>query len=737
MRNDLSTLTRPRRCKARSRLPLAALAVLAPLLANARPALADGHPVFSLVDNRALAHQSRRGGLYIEAGAAGMAKYIHFSRPIAVWKLKQKEDGRRVALAQAVVSLEVPLDDAQAKNATTANKLWLSLKAPASTVKVTVNGKSSPAVMLKSGWQVVGVPLPANLTVGENLLRLNFANFGTYAGQKAAAAIESIQVGGSEPPGTAEANSSSVTLPRGGGASWYAWVPEGGSLSARGDGGGCDVHVRAETSGARGAGAVDTSLKLDGSSVDMSTLAKRFVRLTLTADGGACTQATLTQAALSAGGPPPQLAAKNPPKNVVVWLTDDTRADKYRFYNPKSRVETPVFDELMKSSSTFRVAYTQGNESRVSHASLWTSLYPGVHQMISEKAKLNPAFVTMAEAIRPSKRYCAGVMANGFIDKFWGFGDGWDAMRNNIHDLPAHGLSADAILADGLHMLDGLKQVDGSTKPFFLYLGTIDSHVSWRAHEPWISKYDGGNTGAYNPRFQKACTDPDEEQIVLGKLKITDRDKLRIQALYDSDVSYNDAVLGKLIDELKKRGLWDTTMLVLASDHGEELWDHGKVGHGQSIREELVHVPFLIHYPPYFPTRVVEEGVDVMDVLPTVVDALGLPAVDSFQGESLIPVAEGVSGGYPRPAIASQYELAHTMRLGRWKLWVGGSGDTHLWDAVSDAHEDHDLIDKSPIEKRALTDALGTWMAYRNQWKKKRWGVPSNLSAGFSSENDK
>src|SRR5207302_1405158 len=103
---------------------------------------------------------------------------------------------------------------------------------------------------------------------------------------------------------------------------------------------------------------------------------------------------------------------------------------------------------------------------------------------------------------------------------------------------------------------------------------------------------------------------------VLGKLRISERDKTRIIALYDADVSYNDHVLGVLLDDLKKRGHADDTMLIVTSDHGEELWDHGRIGHGQSLREELIHVPLLVHYPPYFPPgKIVDEGVDVLDVL--------------------------------------------------------------------------------------------------------------------------
>jgi arylsulfatase A-like enzyme len=685
------------------------------LLLSCSTALADRHGVFSLVDNRPLGHLQRRGGLYIPAGSAGMAKYTRFGRPPAAWKLRATDDGKKVALVATAATLEVPLTAAQAG----ANVVHLSMRSPKpSSVKIAAHGKASAAVALKAGWQIVSVPMPAGaLSVGENSLGFTFAQSG--------AAIEMIQVGGTAPTET-EGKSAGLLLPKGGGIAYYAYVPKAGGLTLNGDAGGCKVTVRVD-------GGPEQEAKLDGSSVDLAKHGGKFARVELLADGPSCTAAKITDGQLTTDGAAPARFAANPPKNVIIWLTDDTRSDKYKLYNSKSRVETPVFDELAKSSTLFKVAYTQGNESRVSHASLWTSAYPSVHNMLSDKAKLAPSFVTLAESVRPSGRYTAGVMGNGYIDAFWGFGDGWDSFKNNLHS--GGGLKADDLLATARKTLDTPPLKWGAAKNFFLYIGTIDAHVSWRAHEPWLAKYD---PEPYNGPFVKACLDPQLDNIVAGKLPITERDKTRIIALYDADVSYNDHVLGLLMSDLQKHGRADDTMLIITSDHGEEFWDHGRIGHGQSLREELVHVPFLIHYPPYFPPgKVVDEGVDVLDVLPTVDDALGVAPPEGAQGESLVPLAAGIGAGYPRPSIASQYELAWAMRLDRYKIWVGGRGDVQLYDAASDAHEDHELSKDHPTERRALTDALGTFLAFRNQWKKKKWGVASNLLPGFAAEMEK
>jgi arylsulfatase A-like enzyme len=148
-------------------------------------------------------------------------------------------------------------------------------------------------------------------------------------------------------------------------------------------------------------------------------------------------------------------------------------------------------------------------------------------------------------------------------------------------------------------------------------------------------------------------------------------------------------------------------------------------------------VPLVLHYPPLFPGGIVEEGVDTIDVLPTIVDALGQPPIAEAQGESLIPLAQGVGRGYPRPSIASQYEFAHAMRLAGWKVRVAGSGVPTLFHVAEDIHEKKDLAADRPLERRFLTDALSTFLVYQKDWKKTRWGVASNHARALADELEK
>ncbi len=694
----------------------------------------DRHAVFDLIANRTLAHLEQRGGLVLPAGSAGFVRYAHFGRPTPTWRARVAVDGVQTALAQASARLQVPLSVAQAAS----GSLWLRVKVLApSSVKLAAGGKASPALPLKPGWQTIEVKLPAGaLHAGENALSFTFAHVGSWpvpgspAPLRAAAAVHWLQIGGKEPPADyvpprlSEGNK--LLIPGDSALHYYVYIPRGGALRVQGQGG-CSLKLQLEG----GKGAADKAPRdqpLDGSAQSLAAHANEVRRLSLSAQG--CAQLSLSSAELLTLGPTPSLRKAEKPRNIIIWLSDDTRADKYRLWNKSSRVETPVLDAFSERATRFAITYAQGNESRVSHASLFTGLYPAQHRFISDKAVLPPQLVILPEALKPAGLYNIAHIANGYITKRWGFGDGWDFLKNHIHE--GGGLKGEDLVAAAKTFLT---KNPASKKPFFLYLGTIDAHVSWRAHEPWISKYD---PESYSGPFVKGCMDPQLDRIVAGQLQITPRDRQRVIALYDSDISYNDQQFGALLDLLKKTGHENDTMIVFTSDHGEEFWDHGRIGHGQSLRQELVHIPLWIYYPPLFPGgRVVEEGAELVDILPTLTDALGLPAPKDVQGESLIAVAQGVGAGYPRPAVASQYELSHTMRLGRYKLLVSGGGQVKLFDGADDPGETKELNASEPIALRFISDAMSLWLAYQGQWKKSRWGVASNHRPELAADLDK
>jgi arylsulfatase A-like enzyme len=673
------------------------------------------HPVFKLSDNRLLAHLIRKGGLVVPAGEPGFAKYSHFGKPTLGWQVGLKEGEIKVAVATRPVFVHVPLTAAQAEG----NKLYLRASSPGpQKVRLKVNGAVASA-QLQPGWQTVAIDVPAGaLRTGESYIEIT---------PGARLAVQWLGAGKDQPdddPGALHDGQGGLLLPPGGGLAWYVLVThEGMAVSAQVEAKGtCQVRVRALPSDgagverAGGAGAIR---------LDLTPLKRRVVRLEVLAEGAGCQGVVLKDGALTLPGPAPVVKYDVRPKNILFWLTDSTRADKMTPYNPKTHVEMPNMTAVAKKGVPFW-GYSQGNESRASHGSLWTSNYVVNHKMYLEGMHLTQRLTHMARALKPSGLYTGCITANGYISKHWGFGEGWSFFRNNLHD--GGGIMANDIARWGMEFI-----TKNAAKPFFLYLGTIDGHVSWRAREPWVSKYDAPN-GPYNGPYVKWLSGPTLEQIIAGKVKITERDKARVRAIYESALSFNDQHFGTVIAKLKETGHEDDTMVIINADHGDEFWEKGRVGHGGSIRQTMVQVPTIVTFPPLLPAGPREdENADAVDLIPTMCDALGIPIPKDAQGESLIPVAQGALGGYPRPSFASQYEISYAMRLSRWKLFVSG-GKYALYDVVDDPGEDRDLWDARPWERRFLTDSLGYLLAYQAQWKKTRWGVASNQRPEFAAD---
>ena len=664
--------------------------------------------MFDLLDNRLLAHVQAGDGLYVPAGGAGFAKYTHVQMPKPTWKLRQTRDGTRVAItAASPAKLDLPLTAAQAETATS-----LSLRAnadKATRLTLRINDARLPAIDTAAGWQVVSVAIPEGaLRAGDNRVEIRASRKNL--------AVEWLYVGPASdaPPAPLASWTPSVTLAKHAGLAYYIYVPKGAALDTAVAGEGCTL---------------ETSVSTHDGATDLAAAAGQVARVELALRG--CASGELTAAALTVPGAAPALPAERgaPPKHVVLWIMDALRADKVRPFNPDARAEVPAFEGLATTGVVFQRAYSQGNESQASHASIWSSLYPAVHKVArtSKFVQLSRKKPLLGVAMKDAGLYGVGVTANGFATEWVGYGEGLSKYHNLMRD--GHGeryngrVPSDKLFEKAVGILDGV-----ATDPWFLFLGTIDTHKPWIAYEPWISRYD---PEPYKGKFKDQASGGLLGMIpkVQGCVEVpNDRDLARLLAIYDSDVSYQDDHVGKLLAQLDEWGIRDDTMIILTADHGEELFEWGRCGHGYSLREPMLHVPLLIHYPPLFPAGVVAEGVGTMDIFPTVLDALGREIPEELQGQSLLPLAHGVGAGYPRPQFASMMGGSVAMRLDRWKLRVSRRGAV-LNDMATDSDESTDLGEDRWRENRFVTDALSLLIAYQDDWRMQRWGVASNMTA--------
>lgn len=700
------------------------MGTLVPVSSHAEPI----HPVFDFMASRLLAH-IEQGGFWLDARSPGFAKYTH-GKVAPGWALNAsiKEIPYPVALAPQQATLFIPSEAFLGNNPTLTMRLYVP---QASSVSAHLGSLVLPEQKLQPGENTVSWIVSQKMVfpAEQKPLRLSFGKVFSPAYQAAAVAWIHIGTTPSQAPPEAFSGKNQALLIPGNGTLYYAMqLPPEGFFVFAGKSETCSLEVLLQEDLASDK-PVRLSVTWDERPIPIpksSTQTPVWVGLHAK---GSCKQLALTTAQIQMPGPTPTVPTIKPPKRIILWLSDDTRVDRLRAWNPTSRVQTPFLDEVLGPQATrFAVAYAQGNESRVSHASLFTGLYPAQHHMIEEKATLRPELLLMSEAVKQAGLRTACYTANGYVSQRWGFGDGWDEFHNYIHEKGE--LSGEALVQQFTHYLKRNRN-----QSFFFFLGSIDAHVSWRAREPWISQYD---QGPYKGPFIKGLMDPQLDQIIAGKLGVTQRDKERALALYDSNLSYTDAQLRRLWETLQQEGLLEDTMLIFTSDHGEEFWEYGKIGHGQSLHPELVHVPLYIYYPPLFPKgKVVTEGVELIDILPTLLEAMGKQAPAPLQGQSLIPLANGLGHGFARPAVASQYEKAYTMRLGHLKITVDAEGKKTLYEVGTlqpTQQEGQPLVSHHTAEARALLDPLALWMAYQKSWSKSRFGVPNNHTSTFAAQ---
>jgi len=681
------------------------------------PSRGDEHPVYSLADNRLAAHVQRDGGLVVSGATQGFVKYIRY-RKAPNWTIGEKRDGAVAAVLDGSTGkLVVPLTKAQADGAVRVRLRVHTASASRVGVRVNGNQKAEKTAQLPGGWTTAEVTIDGAFHAGENEILL-------FAVKGADFALAWAQIGGSgaaEPePAFWDGGKKAIAMPEHGGMAWYLMVPDHGLVTGDLDDGACKVAVTATPDQGK---PVQGTLSGRGSAVDLAALAGKAVRLDLVAQG--CKQARLSGAALLRPGKAPEYSrakGADKPRYVVFWIMDSLRADRVRLINPKARPESPFFDSLGKTSTVFVHHYVQGNESMASHATMWTSEYPGVHRYFGQAKQITNPPRRIDAAMKRAGFYTAGESSNGFIIPRHGFGDDWDYFHNHIHEET--GLTAEDIVKPALAAVDGKKD------PWFLYIGTVDTHVAWKAHEPWTSKYD---PEPYSGQFDKRATGDQIGKIATGKMQVSDRDKQRIIALYDTNVSYQDQQLKLLFDQLTAWGIADDTMVIVTADHGDEQFEDGRVGHGQSLRETLVHVPLIIHYPRLFPATRIDQATEAIDVMPTLVDAIGGEAVAEWQGRSMLPLAHGVGAEYPEASFSSQYEDSFSMRQGPWKIRLGGRG-TSLANAETDLLEQDEGGDRFPVAEQAVNDVMWLMRAHNKEWRKTRWGNPANVTARFTAD---
>jgi arylsulfatase A-like enzyme len=417
-------------------------------------------------------------------------------------------------------------------------------------------------------------------------------------------------------------------------------------------------------------------------------------------------------------------AAEAQPKfeHIFVWMVDTLRADKLHAYNTKTRVATPNYDAFAADATRFEWAQVPGTWSLPSHASLLTGVYPTVHRATAHEAKLSKDVPFVAEEMKKAGFKTGMFSSNGYVSSKWGFDRGWDVNRNFIRESLPNG--SEYLWKTAKAWLTPI-----AAKKQFAYLATIEPHVAYTPRKEFLVKYwDKPYTGPIKP-VQSGV------QLGLikgGKLKITDNDKKYLEALHDGEISQSDAAFAAFIADLKTMGLYDKSAVVVVSDHGDQFYEHGSVGHGDTVYQELVHVPLMIHAPGVFPAgKVVHADVEVMDLYATLLDLAGIKATPAAEGTTLAPLARDEVGVTPRAALTVDGQVSRGLKVQRYRMVHRGPGRIELYDEYDDPREQKDVAADHPIALRGMRGVLGLLYAYESSWSKTRWGTAANVTEAF------
>jgi hypothetical protein len=712
-------------------------------LADPAPDLSGYRVSYDLLANRVHAVEHRAGRLVIAAGSAGFLKFIDGG-----WKgswLPMQKDGRTpvayVAGPSAAFSFPVDADgDGVLAQGRSELQLTLTMRsvAPKQRLSVFVNEKPVATLDVEQGFRSYDVAVPAaTLTAGDNRIRLTFRATGVIAGGKrAAAAIAAIEIGA--PRSASPAAPSALTpsevelggvrrralaMPEDSRLSFYLQVPAQAKLAlaygSRAPSAAVAVRVARDGAALTELFEGPSSGRWTEGAWDLAPFAGQAVRLDLCAHGGGVDWAEPRVVVRSAV---PAAASARKFDHIYVWMIDTFRADKMHAYNPKTNVLTPNYDAFAADAARFAWAQVPGTWSLPSQASMLTGVYPRVHKATVHESKISRDVPFVAEQFKKAGFRTAMFSANGYVSPKWGFDRGWDENRNLIREN----------LPNNAEYLWGIAKkwiMPGKAKSQFVYLAVIEPHVIYNPRKEFLLKYWNK---PYKGPIKPVLTGIQLGKIKKGTLKVNDTDKAYLEALHNAEITQSDTAFGAFIQDLKMAGLYDTSAVIVISDHGDEFWDHGDCGHAQGAHQELVHVPFIIRAPGLLPPgRVIDSDVEAMDLSPTLLELAGLPIPDSMQGRSLIPLALDDLAGSSAAGLTQNETMARGLKSGRYRLIHSGVARMELYDELDDPREQREISGQRPIALRQMRNVFGLLVFFENRWKKQAWGSAANVGEEF------
>jgi arylsulfatase A-like enzyme len=412
--------------------------------------------------------------------------------------------------------------------------------------------------------------------------------------------------------------------------------------------------------------------------------------------------------------------------NVLLIVLDTVRADRLSLYG-YSRSTTPFLDALGEQSAVLTQAVSTSSWTLPAHASLFTGLHPNLHGATEDR--LDTRSATLAETFAAHGYRTAGFTANTIMtqrrtgldrgfqhyeDLFANLTDAASrttfgrrllrfASRFGYHDWPGR-KSAAAINGSFFSWLDSR----GTDRPFFAFLNYFEAHGPYLPPREFAARFSAQPDALVARR-------PYNGWAYAGEPVDAAVREMESEA-YDASLAYLDAQLEQLFAQLRARGLLDSTLVVITSDHGESIFEHGAFGHSMNLYRENLHIPLLFHWPGRVPSGVRDARLTDLTAVPaTILDLAGISA--PWPTASLAPFQQEPPGTvWPlselaRNADAPKHWPNHSGWLkslvsDRWHLILHQSGRAELFDWQADPQELNDLAREGHPAVHELTNEL-------------------------------
>lgn len=420
-------------------------------------------------------------------------------------------------------------------------------------------------------------------------------------------------------------------------------------------------------------------------------------------------------------------AAANAMPNIIFIVVDALRADHVSSYGYE-RPTTPNLDALMAAEGVrFEQAITASSWTYPSNAAMLTGRMPsrlGINWS-DVQTSIPSGEALLAEHLHNAGYYTAGFISNFYLTNRFGFNRGFDVYEPLRGSEKAEDLNMLAMNWLESHVGDeyiagSRLQVAEESQPLFLFLYYYDPHTWYDPPAPYNTLYDNTYTGAITPDVYQHG-----QPVVAGELAPTPRDVEHLIALYDGEITYWDHHFGQMMAYLDGMGVLDNSLVVVTSDHGQMFGEHNKWVHRNSLYEEVLRVPMLLRYDGVVAKdHVTAEPVNTVDLMPTILDLIGLSVPGGLDGISLRAQAQGQPGDADRAVYAEMESepnpdaLGHwiapptdlrAVRQGEWKYIhrVGYNAGGELYELQPESlYEQEDVIEEQPEIKEGLLGHL-------------------------------